>query len=80
MKNFFQKMESDFYLNTLFTPLSKDVSKPFFSFYRQKCGRNGSKPVILKNKFNLEAAEVFNVFFFKASSLSLPPFHALMTR
>ena len=62
----FQKMESDFYLNTLFTPLRKSVSKPFFSFYRPKCGCNGSKPVILKNKSDLEAAETYDVFFFQS--------------
>ena len=44
---------------TLFTPLSKGISKPFFSFYGWKCGRNGRKPVILKNKSNLEAAKTF---------------------
>ena len=61
-KKTFRKIKYDSYCRTLFGPLSRGDSKPFFSFYRRQIG-SGSSTLAFKNISCLKTAEIFNTFF-----------------
>ena len=56
-------MESGYYNRVLFTPLSNRHSKPFYSFYKRKSGRNNQSSVLFKDKTAFETSEIFNSYF-----------------
>lgn len=59
----FRKMEQEYYHRVLFEPLERGDSKPFYSFYRRKTGKNSQGTAVFKNKSALESSEIFNEFF-----------------